>query len=61
MEHGFPAYMPLYTDNDMKANLKSLDMKSVELNGLVINLQNEGKQCLVVLAELTELQRFGTL
>ena len=51
--------MPLYTGNDTKANLKSLDMKTVELNGLVIHLQNEGKRCLIFLAELTELQRFG--
>lgn len=47
--------MPLYTGNDMKANLKSLDMKTVELNGLVIHPQNEGKRCLIFLAELTEL------
>lgn len=52
--------MPLYIGNDTKANLKSLDMKTAELNGLVIHLQNEGKRCLIALAELTELQRFGT-
>lgn len=47
--------MPLYTGNDTKGNFKSLDMNTVKPNGLVSHLQNKGKRCFLVLAELTEL------
>jgi hypothetical protein len=41
----------------LKPNLKSLDRKTVKLNGLVIHLPNEGNHWLH-LGELTVLQRF---